>query len=339
MNKNINAESNIQEADTMMNKTAENNNMEATDVMNETNNNNMEATDMKTGKTEAQVTSRETAMPAVATENMDAVSQLIDEDERAISSESASKIQDMLRMVDQSTLLGMGHVKNILNDTLYARIYEDHKGFRYVDFCQRYNNKGLSPQMRISQDDLMTTAMYEYSTQSINKPSTGVKRKISNFKATLHKEYFGKFRGGFGDMLPVEDILYGLATVLHMLPVHSDDNRALKRTEFYYQVIEKAKNCSSQVVNKFNSYYALTEDDIGCMVEELKKKDRISFLRELKDYGLLYLTDSSKGYQTNVRCRYDDGSSRTEWRYCILKLAHLAGVEEKEDEGIDLDSF
>ena len=102
-----------------------------------------------------------------------------------------------------------------------------------------------------------------------------------------------------------------------------DDNRALKRTEFYYQVIEKAKNCSSQVVNKFNSYYALTEDDIGCMVEELKKKDRISFLRELKDYGLLYLTDSSKGYQTNVRCRYDDGSSRTEWRYCILKLAHL----------------
>lgn len=28
MNKNINAESNIQEADTMMNKTAENNNME-----------------------------------------------------------------------------------------------------------------------------------------------------------------------------------------------------------------------------------------------------------------------------------------------------------------------
>ena len=80
-------------------------------------------------------------MPAVATENMDAVSQLIDEDERAISSESASKIQDMLRMVDQSTLLGMGHVKNILNDTLYARIYEDHKGFRYVDFCQRYNDE------------------------------------------------------------------------------------------------------------------------------------------------------------------------------------------------------
>ena len=39
MNKNINAESNIQEADTMMNKTAENNNMEATDMMNETNNN------------------------------------------------------------------------------------------------------------------------------------------------------------------------------------------------------------------------------------------------------------------------------------------------------------
>ena len=73
MNKNINAESNIQEADTMMNKTAENNNMEATDMMNETNNNNMEATDMKTGKTEAQVTSRETAMPAVATENMDPV--------------------------------------------------------------------------------------------------------------------------------------------------------------------------------------------------------------------------------------------------------------------------
>ena len=106
------------EADTMMNKTAENNNMEATDMMNETNNNNMEATDMKTGKTEAQVTSRETAMPAVATENMDAVSQLIDEDERAISSESASKIQDMLRMVDQSTLLGMGHVKNILNDKI-----------------------------------------------------------------------------------------------------------------------------------------------------------------------------------------------------------------------------
>ena len=73
-------------------------------------------------------------------------------------------------------------------------------------------------------------------------------------------------------MLPVEDILYGLATVLHMLPVHSDDNRALKRTEFYYQVIEKAKNCSSQVVNKFNSYYALTEDDIGCMVEELRRR-------------------------------------------------------------------
>ena len=325
MNNNINAESNIQEAEAMM--------------TNNTNNNNMEATDMMTSKTETQVTNRETAMPEVVTENMDAVSQLIDEDERAVSSESANKIQDMLRMVDQSTLSRMGHVRNILNDMLYARIYEDYKGFRYVEFCQRYHNKSISPLMRISQDDLMITAMYEYSTQSINKPSAGVKRKISNFKAAVHREYFGKFRGGFGDMLSVEDILYGLATVLHMLPVYSDDNRALKRTEFYYQVIEKAKKCPSQVVSKFNSYYALTEDDIGCIAEELKKKDRISFLRELKDYGLLYLTDSSKGYQTNVRCKFDDGSSGTEWRYCILKLAHLAGVEEKEDKGIGLDSF
>ncbi len=340
----MNIEKYAQEVNAMMDNAVKNFNREEKIMENNRaeamtdNANNMEATGTMVSKTEAQVANRETAMITVETENMDVVSQMIDDDERAISSESVNKIQDMLRKVDQSALLRMGHVRNVLNDALYARIYEDHKGFRYVDFCQRYNNNSLSPQMRISQDDLMTTAMYEYGTRSIDEAGTGVKRKISNFKAKVHKEYFGKFRGSFGDMLPVEDILYGIAIALHMLPVYSDDDRTLKRTEFYYQVVEMAKNRPSQTVGKFNSYYALTEEEIGHIAQDLKK-DRISFLRELKDYGLLYLTDSSKGYQTNVRCKYDDGTSRTEWRYCILKMDHLAGVEEEKEEGGDLNSF
>lgn len=330
----MNNNTNINKEVTTMNN---NNNNKGVTTMNNNNNKGVTTGRMAT-ETETQVTNRETAMITVVTENTDAISQMIDEDERALSNESAIQIQNMLRMLDQSALLGMGQVKNVLNDALYARIYEDHKGFRNVEFCQRYIHNGLSPLMCISQDDLMTTAMYEYSTQPVNEPNRGVKRKISNFKAKVHKEYFGKFRGGFEDMLPVEEILFSLATALHMLPVYSDDNRALKRTEFYYQVIGQAKNCTSQVMGNFNSYYALTEEEIGYIAQDLKK-DRISFLRELKDYGLLYLTDSSKGYQTNVRCKYDDGTSRTEWRYCIFKLSHLAGVEEEEEEGLDLNSF
>lgn len=110
----------------------------------------------------------------------------------------------------------------------------------------------------------------------------------------------------------------------------------LLSVEFYNRVRELAKSCQSQMIDNFKSYYALTDEDITYIAGEFKQ-NRLSFLRELKEYNLLYLTNSSNGYQVNVRCRYGNETT-TEWRYCILKLSHLTG-EDDEPEGVDLHSF
>lgn len=322
------------EAETMTDST--NNNTEAEAMTDSTNNSNMEAADMMANRTEERAETTETSLPpTVATANIDVMAYLIDEDERALDNESVNTIQNALMKIDQSPILGMGNIQNILGGRLYGLIYENSKGFRFIDFCQRYHNGAFSPRMRVSQDGLMTTAMYEMNSQ-IGQPSNGVKRKISQFKSEMHKEYLGKFRGNVMEIIPVDEIVKGLATALPLLPVISDDERILMRIEFYNRVRELAKSCQSQMIDNFKSYYALTDEDITYIAGEFKQ-NRLSFLRELKEYNLLYLTNSSNGYQVNVRCRYGNETT-TEWRYCILKLSHLTG-EDDEPEGVDLHSF
>lgn len=333
----MNNSTNSKEATTMNNSTE--NSKEAT-TMNATQNNNAEATGLMASNTEAQTeTVEKDMMPTVVTGNKDVMAHLIDEDERAIDDAGAYKIQNALRMIDLSPIRGMGNIQNILGGRLYAMVYEDYKGVRYIDFCQRYDNGGFSPKMRIPQDDLLTMAMLEMNSQLIDEESIAdMKKKVAKFKVRVHKEYFGKFRGSVTEVIPVDNILKGLAMVLHSLPEYSDDARSQDRIEFYRQTAELAKMCPSQVVCDFNSYYALTEEEIIYLAMEMKM-NKFSFLRKLKDYNLLYLTDSSTGYQVNVRCRYHNGDTDTEWRYCIVKLSHLVGEEDTASGGIDLDTL
>ena len=74
------------------------------------------------------------------------------------------------------------------------------------------------------------------------------------------------------------------------------------------------------------AYYPLDNEGIMLLVEELDMK-KSELLKKLKQYNFLYLTESSVGYQSTVRITVEfegEIDTRTEWRYCLLRLGYLA---------------
>lgn len=227
-----------------------------------------------------------------------------------------------------SPVIGMARLTNILNGKYFAQICIDEKGYRRIEICQEYETGGFSPKIIIKQSDFLRAASYKFGEANI--PQRKMKNAVENFLLRLSSECLDKFDGTMS--FDFMEILRALGACYRSLPVHNDFNKEETSREFYRRTMEILRGNEMYSMDEkvglygHKSYYPLNWKDIEYVAQGLDMKAS-DFLKKLKEFNLLYLANSSRGYQTNVRITVEgeDGpESYTEWRYCILRLEYLA---------------
>lgn len=223
-----------------------------------------------------------------------------------------------------SPVASMANISSSLTDKLFAAICTDEKGRRYFEYCQQYSDGSFSPVMQVAQSDLYMAAMYGFLSQNISERK--IRNRVENFLDRSYEDYMGKSTGE--ELLDVSQILQVLFMARKELPVDRSAVNELSPEDFYKRVMSEATFLTnSQLPRK--SYFALDDQDIAYLAEKLNMK-KMEFLRNLKKFNLLYLTESSRGYQTCVRftdkAEYTESGkdeTYTQWRYCIFRLENL----------------
>lgn len=230
-----------------------------------------------------------------------------------------------------SPINGMGKINGFRDNTLYAAIYEDEKRHCFIEVCEKLKDGTYSPKLRFSQSDLRKAFLCKFNPYTIKKdsPLMLIKSDVINFLKGLIDEQLAMYNVApeAEDILKILKILETIWDVWDELPLYKE-NISEKRYIFYNRVIEEAKRMNIGDT-EHKAYYAFEYEEIAYLAEQLEMKVT-DFLKTLKEYGCLYLTQSSNGYQTCVRFKDDhdpeDGTlipSHTEWRYCVYKLEYF----------------
>lgn len=228
-----------------------------------------------------------------------------------------------------SPIRNMAHITMDSGGELYAGIYVDEKDYRNIKYIQKYRNGTLSSPMYIRQATIMMANEYnKLKTEDINK---GFIKIIGADYQNALNEYCSKYQGTvMEDMLSINDILNTFCKLLGQLPVCSDMSEEIPDDEFYWYLISQIENNCIQVASRnYKAYYPLSEEEITELARLVNMR-KIDLLKKLRQMGLLYLTPSSRGYQTNVRIKGFCDGKMTEWMYCIYKLPFLMGDKEED---------
>ena len=277
----------------------------------------------------------------------------VPEDEQAVNDEECADALSTAREKGIfSEHFGMSSIKGVLDDRLYAAHRIDKNGNHFFDFCEKYSDGTFSPKMTVAQADLYMLQMYnsikkDAETEKKAKKNTAkdavtakMQNKATNFLMKLTEEYLMKFRGD-EKPLDLSDTLNALMAARSSL--HAQDNRpkVMPAEEFYSRVVQHIKATGLEFEHR--AYYALDNTTVEHLAKEMKM-NKLELLRQLKEYNFLYLTESSRGYQTNVRFKIKPGhkglledfspdccgkDSYTEWSYCIYKMEFLGNTAGK----------
>lgn len=241
----------------------------------------------------------------------------IPEEERALEAVELDELDGAKKFGFFSPVQGMGHIKNALGDQFFARIYQRESGVRYVQYCQKYRDGSFSPKMLILQADMRIAARFDFISKGI--PENKIRNKVSGFILATYTDYLGKFSGELEEEYGIEQILRVLLQAMPSLPVCMEEPDEMTPEDLYRSVIYYVKETALGKLDEHRLYYTMDDECMEYVAEALKLKKK-ELLKKLKEYGLLYLAKSSRGFKTNVRVKYYDGSSDTEWFYCLYKL-------------------
>lgn len=256
-----------------------------------------------------------------------AIKELIPKDEQSVS-EPDNEVDIYAEAIRQgyvSPTNGMARIGNIaLPSQLYVSVQNNSKGDRVVVFRQQYNDGRLSPQICVGQSDLL---MYDQFSRSKDK---SLQTKAKKILTKVSEQYWGKFDG---------DVILDTAELMQILIRAAAQLRSPNSTDvlenpslLYSQIVAfiKGHNLPYAMWVDRTAYYGLFDEQIDGLAQHFGVK-RLPFLKKLDEYGLLYLTESSKGYQTKVRLPADgDFPSSTEWLYCIYKLEYFTQKNQLE---------
>ena len=355
-NINFNSEKNMKEEDFMTGNLTKNNNMEVSAMINNlTENNNMEVSAMTNKNTfNFAAVNSDSSLPAdlstlipseeaaqeitVSPVNKMDLTQLIPDDEREIAAEETLRDMGKIRNLGFfSPTKHMMRINNALGGMFSARLYEDEKGQRYVEYIQQYHDGSFSPVMRVPQSCILMAVRYKFVLENIEE--SRFRNMMKKYISEAMNDYYGKFRGSSEDDMDIKDILNTFCMVIEDLPVISDMKVEMTAEEFYWNVVNNVHQLMAAVTfDNYKAYYPLDEENIGELASMMGMK-KLELLKKLKHLGFLYLTPSSKGYQTNVRIKHPNGSTDTQWMYCIYKFSYFAGIKEDAPKGVDLNNI
>ena len=204
---------------------------------------------------------------------------------------------------------------------IFAYVEEDEKANREIIFCQKYLDGTFSRKLSILQADVFTIMLANKDKQMESRADKACLK--------IGLEYVNSFCGNPDDLISVKNVVKMVAEQIQFLPVYHDDLTEVERVGFYQSLVGMIKGMTSQVLNDHRAYYPLSTEDMEYITRNLGTT-KVKLLKSLKKYDLLYLTPSSKGYQTNVRLNGMGEDSFTTWRYCILRDEALENDEDLE---------
>lgn len=252
---------------------------------------------------------------------------VLKEEKAECTDEEMAAFSKMQELGFFSPIYGMANIRQVFNDRLYAQVYVDEELNRTVEFCQQYRDGNFSPVIKLPQSEMRIAARTHFESKEIKEPA--LRNEVAKFVVKTHKDYYGKTP--CGEELNVLEVLNVLYYVMPQLPVKRAVSKVLDRKAFYRLLMLYVDTYDMYPMCKQKSYYLLDAEGIEQLACKMGMK-RLELLRQLDKYNFLYRTESSEGYQTNVRLKGYDGKSFTEWFYCIYKLKFFAGFEEKEQK-------
>lgn len=233
-----------------------------------------------------------------------------DEDERALSLAREYGVFSPAR--------GMAQIKGKFDNSIYAIINEPEDGQRSFDFCQRYSDGTFSAKVSVPQSDLFLAAMTKFNTSEV--PATAMRSRMNRFLMKLMGDYLGTISRD--EPYNVMEIAKTLYEQRNALPVRKAGG-GMPPEAFYQNLIrairspETGLSATSLVLGlSKKAYYAFFEQSDMDALARAMGLSRKAFIDKLEEYQFLYLTPSSRGYQTKIRV---DGQSSA-WAYCIYKL-------------------
>ncbi len=249
------------------------------------------------------------------------------ESERAVDPEGEEDYKKLEELGVFSPVRGMVNITNVLDDALFARLYRNECRRQFIEFCQRYKDGRYSPIMQLPQAGLMMAARYRFLSKGIEEPT--IRSRVAQFLLSVWDEYYSKFCGGLDESLDITAVLNVLYAAMPHLRVYEEIPDEMSSAELYRLIEHYAPDLEAWKVLEHASYYMLDEDGINKLACQIGMK-RLEMLKLMKKYGFLYLTKSSRGYQTNARFTNTDKTTYTNWVYCIFKFQYLAGIAEKK---------
>lgn len=248
------------------------------------------------------------------------LSDLVSSDDQALT-ELPAEIKTYSERGLFSPTIGMSQITNRFDGEFYAKIVVKDNGRREVHYMQKYENGTFSPEYTINQEDLFLVIVGETS------KDTGEKKEAAKLEKKLRRDYLSRCDGkmeasNFGLLLKV------LYSIYQELPIE-DKTPEMSAEELYSEVIRIMKQAYPYLwqdkTMRHGGYFVLADVQIDHIAQELKMTSK-KLLELLKEYKLLYLLPSSRGYQAKVPMGTDakTGKRAYDWGYCIYDFEYMA---------------
>lgn len=224
-----------------------------------------------------------------------------------------------------SPVIGMALIKGVCDDKLYAGLEIDEHGCRIVQLIQKLSNGSYTPKFSIRQSDLVILMRHG---NDLSNATKTIKTLLTNFLKEFTTTYYNSTN--ITDIYDVSDIFKAVVWALPKLPLMVTNATSNDPREFYIKLIDVLYDTSPFVVKDSpKSYFILDESEMDELARalDMTKQRLLCYLRE---YGFLYLTESSLKYKVRVR----DKLGCLRWAYCIKRLSYLdnsdADLESRE---------
>ena len=254
---------------------------------------------------------------------VNATANLVTEDEKAIEDALSPAYYAARKLGCFSPAAGMGNLVGVLGDSVFADKFCADNGEIYFRFTQKFSDGSFMTIVQMKQSELLLAASFNFDIERI--PIRPIKRRVSRFLESFIMDYMGKVMvDEVKDPLP---ILQALVKSAASLPCTYSQGGELSREQFYTVLMENISELYGEDVLSYcrhRSYYAFGEDIITTLANKMGFQFQ-PFIKKMAEYRFLYLTPSSRGYQSKVRISADT----EEWCYCILRLDNLDKAKAK----------
>lgn len=227
-----------------------------------------------------------------------------------------------------SPVIGMGQIKNRLNDNFYAKVVVNQKGKREIHYIEKYSDGTYSPEYIINQEDLFLMMI-----GSTSKNPKEVK-EADRIRMKLKREYLSRCDGRT-EISNLGQLFDTLTQVIRNLPV--EDERVVKITpeHLYSEIMEVLKREYDFILTdktlRRNGYIAIYKDGMEGIAYQIEMPFT-EMIKLLDQYSLLHRTDGCKGYQAKVLVDVENGKSVYDWRYCLVDCAYFDKESQKAVE-------